>query len=170
MLKILSGEGVTFTSLVPSHYIAMLGLPEETKQAYDVSRVNKLMISSAPARRDTKLAIMEYFSSSQLYELYGSTEAGWVTLLRPGEQLTKLGSIGREWTGCGAIKLLDAHGGEVPAGEIGSCSRAPHMRSRGIGKIRRRRPKRSAARGPRKAIWPVAIRTAISGSSAAKAT
>jgi fatty-acyl-CoA synthase len=127
VLKILSGAGVTFTSLVPSHYIAILGLPEETKQAYDVSRVNKLMISSAPARRDTKLAILEYFSSSALYELYGSTEAGWVTLLRPSEQLRKLGSIGREWTGCGAIKLLGAHGGEVPTGEIGELfSRTPY--------------------------------------------
>jgi fatty-acyl-CoA synthase len=127
VLKILSSEGVTFTSLVPSHYIAILGLPQETKQAYDVSRVNKLMISSAPARRDTKLAIMEYFSNSQLYELYGSTEAGWVTLLRPSEQLTKLGSIGREWTGSGAIKLLDAHGDEVPVGEIGELfSRTPY--------------------------------------------
>ena len=127
VLKILSGEGVTFTSLVPSHYIAILGLPKETKQAYDVSRVNKLMISSAPARRHTKLAIMEYFSNSALYELYGSTEAGWVTLLRPAEQLTKLGSIGREWTGSGAIKLLDAHGDEVPVGDIGELfSRTPY--------------------------------------------
>jgi fatty-acyl-CoA synthase len=127
VLKILSGEGVTFTSLVPSHYIAILGLPQDTKQAYDVSGVNKLMISSAPARRDTKLAIMEYFTNSQLYELYGSTEAGWVTLLRPDEQLTKLGSIGREWTGCGAIKLLDPHGDEVPTGEIGELySRTPY--------------------------------------------
>jgi acyl-CoA synthetase (AMP-forming)/AMP-acid ligase II len=127
VLKILSSEGVTFTSLVPSHYIAILGLPQETKQAYDVSRVNKLMISSAPARRDTKLAIMEYFSNSRLYELYGSTEAGWVTLLRPSEQLTKLGSIGREWTGSRAIKLLDAQGDEVPVGEIGELfSRIPY--------------------------------------------
>ena len=127
VLKILSDEGVTFTSMIPSHYIAILGLPPETKQAYDVSGVNKLMISSAPARRDTKLAIMEYFANSQLYELYGSTEAGWVTLLRPNEQLTKLGSIGREWTGCGAIKLLDAHGDEVSVGEIGELfSRTPY--------------------------------------------
>ena len=45
------------------------------------------MISSAPARRDTKLAILEHFRNSQLFELYGSTEAGWVTLLRPDEQI-----------------------------------------------------------------------------------
>ena len=58
----------------------MLGLPEATKARYDVSRVDKLMISSAPARRETKLAIMEFFRNGKLHELYGSTETGWVTL------------------------------------------------------------------------------------------
>jgi fatty-acyl-CoA synthase len=57
LLAILAHEKVTFTSLVPTHYIMMLALPEATKTRYDVSRVDKLMISSAPARRDTKLAI-----------------------------------------------------------------------------------------------------------------
>jgi len=90
---------VTFTSLVPTHYIMMLGLPDDVRKRYDVSRIRKLMISSAPARKDTKLAILEYFSNSQLYELYGSSEAGWVTLLRPDEQIDHLGSVGREWTG-----------------------------------------------------------------------
>jgi acyl-CoA synthetase (AMP-forming)/AMP-acid ligase II len=85
------------------------------------------MISSAPARRETKLAIMQHFVKSKLFELYGSTEAGWVTLLRPDEQLTKLGSVGREWTGSGAIKLLGADGREVPDGEIGELfSRTPY--------------------------------------------
>jgi fatty-acyl-CoA synthase len=128
LLRTLAEQQVTFTSLVPTHYIMMLGLPQETKRKYDVSRVSKLMISSAPARRDTKLAIMEHFAHSQLFELYGSTEAGWVTLLRPDEQLTKLGSVGREWTGSGAVKLLDIDGNEVPDGEVGELySRTPYV-------------------------------------------
>jgi acyl-CoA synthetase (AMP-forming)/AMP-acid ligase II len=119
LLKTLSEQKVTFTSLVPTHYIMMLSLPNAVKRRYDVDSVSKLMISSAPARRETKLAIMEHFRNSQLFELYGSTEAGWVTILRPHEQLTKLGSVGREWTGSGAIKLLDPDGNEVPGGEVG---------------------------------------------------
>jgi acyl-CoA synthetase (AMP-forming)/AMP-acid ligase II len=127
LLATLAGQGVTFTSLVPTQYIMVLGLPEETKACHDVSKVTKLMISSAPARRDTKLAIMEYFANSGLYELYGSTEAGFVTLLRPEEQLTKLGSVGREWTGSGPIRLLDAEGKEVADGEVGELfSRTPY--------------------------------------------
>ncbi|MGI8895336.1 MAG: class I adenylate-forming enzyme family protein, partial [Casimicrobiaceae bacterium] len=128
LLKTLSEQKVTFTSLVPTHYIMMLGLPDAVKRKYDVDRISKLMISSAPARRDTKLAIVEHFRNSQLFELYGSTEAGWVTILRPHEQLTKLGTVGREWTGSGAIRLLDPEGNEVPDGAVGELfSRTPYV-------------------------------------------
>jgi fatty-acyl-CoA synthase len=87
--------------------------------------VTKLMISSAPARRDTKLAIMDYFRNSGLFELYGSTEAGWVTMLHPDEQFSKLGSVGRECIGSRPIRLLDAGGNDVKDGEAGelySCN------------------------------------------------
>jgi fatty-acyl-CoA synthase len=127
LLRTLAGERLTFTSLVPTHYITMLGLPEAVKAKYDVSGVTKLLISSAPARRDTKAAIMAYFHKSQLFELYGSTEAGWATLLRPQEQFTKLGSVGRELTGSARNKLLDHDGLEVPEGEVGELySRNPY--------------------------------------------
>ena len=128
LLATLSLQGVTFTSLVPTHYIMMLALPQAVKARYDVSRVEKLMISSAPARRETKLAILEHFSNGSLYELYGSTEAGWVTLLRPDEQIDKLGSVGREWAGSGAIRLLDPEGNEVDDGQVGELySRTPYV-------------------------------------------
>jgi len=89
--------------------------------------VTKLMISSAPARPETKRAVMEMFRNSGLFELYGATETGWVTMLHPHEQFTKLGSVGRELVGAAPIKLLDENGAEVPdgdAGELYSCN--PH--------------------------------------------
>ena len=119
VLQKLASEKVTFTSLVPTHYIMMLGLPSEVKSRYDVRRVEKLLISSAPARRDTKLAILDYFCNGKLFELYGSTEAGWVSVLRPEDQLRKLGSVGREWIGSGPIRLLDTEGREVADGAVG---------------------------------------------------
>jgi len=128
LLATLAQERITFTSLVPTHYIMMLGLPEDTKARYDVSRVDKLMISSAPARRETKLAIMEFFRNGKLHELYGSTETGWVTLLRPDEQIDRLGSVGREWAGSGPIRLLNPDGNEVADGEVGELySRTPYV-------------------------------------------
>jgi acyl-CoA synthetase (AMP-forming)/AMP-acid ligase II len=119
LLRTLAEERVTFTSLVPTHYIMLLALPDDVKRRHDLSAVGKLMISSAPARQETKRGIMTLFPNGKLYELYGSTEAGWVTILRPEEQLEKLGSVGREWAGSGAIRLLDDARREVADGEVG---------------------------------------------------
>jgi acyl-CoA synthetase (AMP-forming)/AMP-acid ligase II len=119
LLGVLAAERITFTSLVPTHYVMMLGLPAAIRDRHDVRCVQKLLVSSAPARRDTKLAIMEAFPSSRLFEAYGSTEAGLVTLLRPEQQFDKLGSIGREIVGTGRIRLLLPDGREAPDGEVG---------------------------------------------------
>lgn len=119
LFGVLADEGITYTSLVPTHYVMMLSLPATTRAQHDLSRVQRLLISSAPARRETKLTIMECFPNSQLFEAYGSTEAGLVTLLRPEQQFDKLGSIGREIVGTERIRLLDADGCEVPDGEVG---------------------------------------------------
>ncbi|KAF3996049.1 class I adenylate-forming enzyme family protein [Glaciimonas immobilis] len=128
LIATLANERITFTSLVPTHYVMILELPAAVREKYDVSAVAKLMISSAPARKELKLAIMDYFENGKLHELYGSTELGWVTLLRPEEQLDKLGSVGREWACSGAIKMLGADGNEVPDGEVGELhSRTPYV-------------------------------------------
>ncbi|MFN0183742.1 MAG: class I adenylate-forming enzyme family protein, partial [Aquabacterium sp.] len=39
--------------------------------------------------------------------------------LRPDEQIERIGSVGREWAGSGAIRLLDPEGHEVADGEVG---------------------------------------------------
>ena len=128
LLKTIEREKITFTSLVPTHYILMLALPDEVKKSIDVSSIRQLLISSAPARKDTKLAIMDYFKNAELWEAYGSTEAGLVTLLRPEEQFKKLGSIGREIWGTDRIKILDENGKELPRGQIGELyARTPHI-------------------------------------------
>ncbi|MDD3653359.1 MAG: AMP-binding protein [Desulfotomaculaceae bacterium] len=126
LLKTIAEYKVTFTSLVPTHYIMILALPDEVKQKYDISSVRQLLISSAPARRDLKVAIMDYFKSAELWEAYGSTEASLVTYLRPEDQFKKLGSIGKEIYGTDQIKLLDEDGNEVRDGEVGELySRSP---------------------------------------------
>ena len=115
--------GVTFSSMVPTHYMMMLDAPNRSAGGFE--RVEKLMVSSAPARVETKRAIMEMFPRSKLFELYGSTEAGWVTFLHPDELFDHLGTVGREVTGSAPIRMLDDDGNEVPDGEVGelySCS------------------------------------------------
>ncbi len=113
LIKTFAEHKVTFTSLVPTHYIMMLALPDDVKKKYDLSCVKKLLISSAPARRDTKLGVLKMFPNSELYEAYGSTEAGIVTVLKPNEQMTKLGSCGREVVGTDLIRFYDEDGNRV---------------------------------------------------------
>ncbi len=125
LVRMLAEGGATFTSLVPTHYSMISDLPAATRARYNVDAVTRLMISSAPAQRETKLAIIDYFKNTGLFELYGSTEAGWVTMLHPDEQFSKLGSVGRECVGSRPIRLLDADGNDVPPGDPGelySCN------------------------------------------------
>jgi fatty-acyl-CoA synthase len=118
-LRTFAGTGATFTSLVPTHYEMMLDVAGAKSDGRDFGRVEKLMISSAPARVETKRRVMEMFPNSGLFELYGSTEAGWVTMLHPEEQFDRLGTVGREVVGSAPIRLLDEGGAEVPDGQPG---------------------------------------------------
>lgn len=118
VLDIIEREKITFISLIPTHYSLILNTTEEARRR-DVSSIRKLLCSSAPVRQKMKMEIMEFFPGVQLYEAYGSTEGGVVTVLKPEDQLKKLGSIGRECVGTDFIKLLGSDGEEVPVGEVG---------------------------------------------------
>ncbi|MBI5249401.1 MAG: AMP-binding protein [Desulfomonile tiedjei] len=127
-LETVQKHRITFTSLVPTHYIMILSLPQEIKDRFDVSNMRQLLISSAPARKDTKVAILDFFKNAELWEAYGSTEAGLVTLCRPQDQLRKLGTIGQEIFGVDRIKVLDDEGNEVPDGQVGELyARTPML-------------------------------------------
>ena len=127
VLEIIEREKITFISLIPTHYNLILSVTGKGRNR-DVSSIRKLLCSSAPVRRKMKMDIMDFFTGVQLYEAYGSTEAGTVTVLRPEEQLRKLGSIGCESLGTDLVKILDENGHEVPVGEIGEIfSRGPML-------------------------------------------
>jgi acyl-CoA synthetase (AMP-forming)/AMP-acid ligase II len=127
ILEIVEREKISFISLIPTHYNLVLNASEEAKKR-DVSSVRKLLCSSAPVRKSMKLAIMEFFPGVELYEGYGSTEAGIVTVLKPEYQMKKLGSIGFESLGTEFIKILDEDGREVGVGEVGELfSRGPML-------------------------------------------
>lgn len=127
VLDIFDREKITFTSLIPTHYNLILSLPDETKEKYDISSVSTLLTSSAPATKEMKYGVMELFKEVRLFEAYGSTEAGLVTILRPEDQFKKVGSIGQECIGSDKIRLLDPNTRkQVALGEIGELfSRSP---------------------------------------------
>ena len=127
VLEIIEREKITFISLIPTHYNLILNVSKEARTR-DLGSIRKLLCSSAPVRQKMKVEIMEFFPGVELYEAYGSTEAGTVTVLRPEEQLRKMGSIGSECLGTDFVKILDPEGREVPVGEVGEIySRGPML-------------------------------------------
>ncbi len=128
LLRVIDEEKVTFISLIPTHYHLILNVPEDVRKRFDLSSMRSFLCSSAPVRSKIKKGILKCFPDVKLYEAYGSTEAGLVTILRPEDQLRKLGSMGRECIGTDVIKLLDENGDEVPVGEVGELySTGPMM-------------------------------------------
>ena len=127
LLRIVEAERITFISLIPTHYNLILNVDDENRRR-DLNSIRKLLCSSAPVRRKMKREIMDFFPNAELYEGYGSTEAGCVTVLKPEDQMTKTGSIGREVLGTDFVKILDDEGQEVATGEVGEIfSKGPML-------------------------------------------
>ncbi len=127
ILEIVEREKVSFISLIPTHYNLILSVSDKGRNR-DLSSVRKLLCSSAPVRKTMKTRIMEFFPGVELYEGYGSTEAGIVTVLKPRDQMRKLGSIGFESLGTDAVKILDEEGNEVGDCEVGELySKGPML-------------------------------------------
>jgi len=128
LLRAIDEEKVTFISLIPTHYHLILNVPEEVRKKFDLKSMRSFLCSSAPVRSIIKKGILKCFPDVKLYEAYGSTEAGLVTILRPEDQLRKLGSMGRECLGTEVIRLLAENGSEVSVGEVGELySKGPMM-------------------------------------------
>ncbi len=114
-----------FTSLVPTHFIVILDYLKKTNKNNMIKHKSNFMISSTPVRKDTKKEILKYFKNANLFELYGSSEYGWVTMLHPVEQFDRLGTVGKECIGSKPIKILDELLNEVPDGYIGELYACP---------------------------------------------
>jgi acyl-CoA synthetase (AMP-forming)/AMP-acid ligase II len=115
-LEIMEKEGITFTSMVPTHYNQLIHDTDITE--YDLSALETVLSSSAPLSQALKKEVVETMDCD-VVESYGSTEAGMPIMLRPKDQLEKIGSIGTPLSGCEA-EILDEETLEpVPTGEIG---------------------------------------------------
>ena len=98
---------------------------------------------------------MDFFPGVELYEGYGSTEAGIVTVLKPEDQMRKLGSIGFESLGTDLVKLLDVNGKEVGVARWVNCIPAVPCCSRSTTSCRKKPPPPSRTAGFPPVTWPV---------------
>jgi acyl-CoA synthetase (AMP-forming)/AMP-acid ligase II len=89
----------------------------QVRRPRDVSSLRALLLGAAPCPYALKERAEAAFGQV-LWEFYGATETGINTVLRPEDQLRKAGSCGTVVPGQ-EIRLMGAHGNEVPDGEPG---------------------------------------------------
>ncbi len=115
-LAAITRHGVTVLAMVPTMYRRMLDLPGfEPHQLRTVRHAKCTGAPLGPALRDELLARIP---GLPLCVLYGGTEAGPVTVLRPQEVRRKPGSVGQPLAGVD-LEVRDASGHPLPPGETG---------------------------------------------------
>src|SRR6201993_4867451 len=108
---------VTVTQMVPTMFVRMLHLPDETRTAYDVSSLRLAGHPAAPCPPDGQDAMISWCGPI-LVEYYGATEQHGTTVITTSEWRTKRGSVGR--SAMGVLHICDDDGVELPTGEIGT--------------------------------------------------
>lgn len=127
LLHLVETERPSTMFLVPTHAHMLRALGDEALRRRDLSSLETLYFNAAPLPDALKLWILEAFPGIRLHELYGSTEAGIVTDLRPEDQLRKQRCVGQPWF-MTELRVLDDAGVEVDFGGTGELySRSPFL-------------------------------------------
>jgi long-chain acyl-CoA synthetase len=107
----------TVTQMVPTMFVRMLQLPDEIRNAYDVSSLRMAVHAAAPCPPDVKDAMIDWWGPV-LVEYYGATEQHGSTVITAAEWNDKRGSVGR--AALGVLHICDDDGNERPLGTIGT--------------------------------------------------
>ncbi len=112
--------------MVPTHAQTLRAL-DKGPQQYDLSALETIYFNAAALPKVVKEWVVAAFPQVGVFELYGSTEASVVTVLRPVDALRKIGSVGHPWF-MTEIRVVDEEGNPVKPGEPGELfSRSPYL-------------------------------------------
>jgi acyl-CoA synthetase (AMP-forming)/AMP-acid ligase II len=103
--------------VIPVMLQRILALPEDTLASYDLSRVKVVAASGSSLPGDLALSWMDHFGDN-LYNIYGSTEVAYASIATPQDLREAPSSAGRPPYAT-VVRIFDADGQEVPAGESG---------------------------------------------------
>jgi acyl-CoA synthetase (AMP-forming)/AMP-acid ligase II len=90
---------VTNSFSAPTQLKRIVSLPDEQLAAADVSSLRWLIANAAPVPYALKQEVIAKLGHGFLFEVYGSTELGIITVLKPEDQLRKPGSCGKTYGG-----------------------------------------------------------------------
>ena len=94
-LRLVDHHKVTTTFSAPTPIRRVLDMPDDVRRRYDYSSMQRLVANAAPWPFELKRRYVEAFGEGSLWEVYGSTELGVDTVLRPEDQMRKPGSCGQ---------------------------------------------------------------------------
>jgi acyl-CoA synthetase (AMP-forming)/AMP-acid ligase II len=123
-LQIIQERKITCLALAPNHCSELLDYP--SLKDYDISSLRVLRKAGLPFQKRMLQSIMENICP-QVFQAYGGTEFSEATVLKPEEQLSKIGSAGLPVWGT-EIQVVDHVGNVLPAGTQGIlCVRGPSV-------------------------------------------
>jgi fatty-acyl-CoA synthase/long-chain acyl-CoA synthetase len=111
-LRLVDRYRVTTTFSAPTPIRMVCHLPAEVKAKYDRSSMRRMIANAAPWSYALKEQYLGDFPDDSLFEVYGSTELGVNTILRPEDQRRKPGSCGKPSPGV-TLTLFDEDGKEI---------------------------------------------------------
>jgi fatty-acyl-CoA synthase len=98
----------TVCFLVPTQWYRLLELPPG-ERAHDLSSLRAAVVAGAPIAPATKARIEEWIGPGRLWEFYGASETGTITVAGPADHAAHPGSVGRAPPGVS----LRLHDGEI---------------------------------------------------------
>ena len=116
-LKLIEEYRVTHSQWVPIMFSRMLKLPQEVRDAYDVSSMQVAIHAAAPCPVEIKEQMIEWWGEI-IVEYYAASEGIGFTMIDSPNWLTHKGSVGPALVG--ELHIVDDDGNELPVGEIGT--------------------------------------------------
>jgi long-chain acyl-CoA synthetase len=116
-LELIERYRVTTSHMVPTQFHRLLGLPEATRNKYDLRSLRCMIHAAAPCPVETKRKMLDWWGPV-IFEYYAASEGGG-TLVTPQEWLEHPGTVGRPWPGAD-IRILDDQGEICPTSAPGT--------------------------------------------------
>jgi len=107
---------ITHSQWVPTMFVRLLGLPDDTRRRYDLSSMKVAIHAAAPCPVHVKQAMLDWWGDV-LHEYYAGSEGAGMTSIGPLDWRRYPGSVGRATAG--VIHIVGDDGNELPANEVG---------------------------------------------------
>lgn len=126
-LDLVERDRVQSTFLIPTMAMGLRALGAEEIARRDLTSLDTLYFNAAALPWELKQWVLDTFPGRDVHELYGSTESGIITNLRPAHMRSKPGSVGHPWFHT-EVRVVDEQGAEVGPGQPGELfSRSPYL-------------------------------------------